>query len=103
MKIKALVAGSVLAMALTACSSPETCGPQNCSADAQLSSQVLHTLNTYPALQVDLLRVQAMDRVVYLNGGVDTVGEYYEAQEVARAVPGVLRVVNKIEVRNRYS
>jgi osmotically-inducible protein OsmY len=102
MKIKTLAASSALALALAACSSPEACGPQNCSADEQLSVQVQRSINAHPALQTDLLRVQVSDHIVYLNGIADTWLEYYEAEEVARAVPGVLRVVNKIAVNNRY-
>ena len=102
MRIQTLLASSVLAAALASCSSPQTCG-QNCSADDQLSLQVLRTINSNPALLADLLRVQVSDHVVYLNGSTDTRLEYVEAEEAARSVSGVLRVVNKIEVRNRYS
>ena len=102
MRIKALMASSVLALLLAACSSSEVCGPQNCGADDQLSSAVLHSINSHLDLKTDLLRVQARDQVVYLNGTTDTWREYYEAEEVARAVPGVARVVNKIAVDNRY-
>lgn len=96
MRIQALAASSVLALLLAACISPET------SADAQLSSRVLHDINSHVDLLTDHLRVQASDHIIYLNGMTDTWREYYEAEEVARAVPGVLRVVNKISVENRY-
>lgn len=96
MRIQALAASSALALLLAACVSIET------SADTQLSSQVLRNINSHADLQTDRLRVQASDHVIYLNGMADTWREYYEAEEIARAVPGVLRVVNKIEVNNRY-
>lgn len=96
MKIKIVAASAVLAIVLASCSIAET------SADAQLSSQVLRSINSHVDLRTDRLRVQTSDRVVYLNGMTDTWREYYEAEEVARAVPGVLRVVNKISVENRY-
>jgi len=37
-----------------------------------------------------------MDHVVYLNGQVNTYLERATAESVARAVPGVTRVVNSI-------
>lgn len=97
-----LLASAVLAMTLTACASFNTCDGQNCSGDDKLSSLVLQQINSHPALETDRLRVQTANGVVYLNGITDTWVEYYEAEEVARAVPGVLKVVNKIAVNNRY-
>jgi osmotically-inducible protein OsmY len=96
MKTKASIASLALALVLTACASPET------SADTELSSRVLDSINSHADLRSDRLRVEARDRVVYLNGMADTWCEYYDAEEVARAVPGVKRVVNKIAVENRY-
>lgn len=51
---------------------------------------------------MDLLRVQVSNHVVYLNGIVDTWVEYYDAETAARAVPGVVRVVNKLAISNQY-
>ena len=51
----------------------------------------------YPALQApNLIRVQTTDHVVYLYGEVNTELERSTAESVARAVPGVTRVVDSI-------
>jgi osmotically-inducible protein OsmY len=88
-------ASLALAMALTACADPS-------SEDIKLSSDVQRAIDANPALQADLLRVQASNRVVYLNGVVDTWIEYYAAETAARSVPGVAQIINKLEVDNHY-
>jgi osmotically-inducible protein OsmY len=95
MKKALSLASAVLAITVTACvtSSPE---------DMKLSSAVEDSINQHPALRTDLLRVQAADHVVYLNGSADTWIEYYDAEAIAAAVPGVRKVVNKIEVKVPY-
>lgn len=95
MKKTRLLASLVLAASVSACAASD---PQ----DTKLSSDVERSINSHPALLTDLLHVQAADHVVYLNGSADTWVEYYEAEDVARAVPGVRRVVNKIEVKAPY-
>ena len=95
MKKQLLLASVFLAATVTACASPS-------SEDMKLSSDVERSINKDPALRADLLRVQAADHVVYLNGTTDTWVEYYNAEKVALAVPGVKRVVNKLDVDNRY-
>ena len=86
------LASLVLAATVAACAAPS-------SEDMKLSSDVERSINSHPALQTDLLRVQAANHVVYLNGSTDSWLEYYDAEEVARAVPGVTRVVNNLEVK----
>jgi osmotically-inducible protein OsmY len=92
MSMQLSLASLVLAATVAACAAPS-------SEDMKLSSDVERSINTHPALQADLLRAQAVDHVVYLSGSADTWLEYYDAEEAARTVPGVLRVVNKIEVK----
>ena len=92
MKKTLSLASLVLAATVTACAAPS-------SEDLKLSSAVQQSINAHPALQVDLLRVTTADKIVYLNGATDNWLEYYEAENAARAVPGVLRVVNKLEVK----
>lgn len=92
MKKPLCLASLSLAAFLAACA---TASPQ----DAKLSSDVEASLNSHPALQADLLRVQVADHVAYLNGVADTWLEYHEAEQVALAVPGVTRVVNKITIK----
>lgn len=89
------LASLVLAVSVAACAAAD---PK----DTKLSSDVERSINSHPALLADVLHVQAANHVVYLNGAADSWVEYYEAEEAARAVPGVLRVVNKIEVKAPY-
>jgi len=97
-----LLASVCLVAILAACAAPGVCGRQNCDEDLKLSSLVKKQLDSHPALVTDLLSVQTTDRIVYLNGAADSWLEYYEAEEIARAVPGVLKVINKIEVKSPY-
>ena len=95
MKKSLSLASLVLAASVAACA---TTDPQ----DTKLSSDVERSINSHPALLADLLHVQAANHVVYLNGAADSWLEYYEAEDAARVVPGVLRIVNKIEVKSPY-
>jgi len=96
MKKALSLASLILAASVAACASSS---PQ----DTKLSSDVERSLNSHPALQTDVLRVQSADHVVYLTGSADSWAEYYEAASAARSVPGVLRVVNNIDVRQGRS
>lgn len=92
MKKTLSLASAMLAATVAACAAPS-------AEDMKLSSEVERSINTHPALLADLLRVRTADNVVYLNGSTDNWMEYYEAENAARAVPGVIRVVNKLEVK----
>jgi osmotically-inducible protein OsmY len=85
----------ILAGSVAACAAPD-------EQDMKLSLDVENSINSHPALKTDLLKVEAADHVVYLNGSTDSWLEYSEAEDIARAVPGVLRVVNKIAVKASY-
>ena len=92
MRKELTLASAVLAAALSSCAMPG-------SDDMKLSSQIERKMQSDSALGPDALRVQAADRVVYLNGCVDNWMEYYKAEAVARSVPGVAAVVNDLELR----
>jgi osmotically-inducible protein OsmY len=82
---------------LSACATFETCGFEGCPADRQITAQVEDVLRKYPELQgVNQVRVQTVNRVVYLYGQVDTQVELVTAQQAAQSVNGVDRVVNSI-------
>lgn len=95
METKLTAASLILVAALAACATPN-------KEDMKLSSDVQRSLDADPALQADLLHVQAADHVIYLSGKTDSWLEYYNAEKVALAVPGVTRVVNKLDINNRY-
>lgn len=87
----------ILAGALAACATYRKCGFAGCPGDAKITNNVQTLLAQYPALQApNLIRVQTADHVVYLYGEVNTELERSEAESVARAVPGVTRVVDSI-------
>jgi osmotically-inducible protein OsmY len=86
----------LLALALSGCAYDAEC----VTADCKLAADVLAHLNQDNSLKTDHLRVSSQDHVVYLDGIVDTQREYFSAEEIARQVPLVERVVNNIGVMN---
>ena len=83
--------------ALPGCAAYTKCGFDGCPGDAQITAQVRSLLGQHPALEPpNLLDVHTLDRVVYLNGVVDTDLERQMAESVARQAKGVKRVVNSI-------
>jgi osmotically-inducible protein OsmY len=70
-----------------------------CPGDAQLGSEVSALLAQHPALAApNHIYVQTLDRVVYLTGEVSTDLQRETAESVARAAPGVRRVVDNISI-----
>jgi osmotically-inducible protein OsmY len=97
--IVALAVTGVLAGALPACAVYSKCGFAGCAGDAKISADVRALMNHYPALEApNSIRVQSLDHVVYLYGQVDTDLERSTAESVARAIPGVTRVVDSISL-----
>jgi osmotically-inducible protein OsmY len=91
----------ILAAALPGCAVYSKCGFHGCPGDAKITADVRTLIATYPALEApNSVRVQTMDRVVYLNGQVDTELERSTAESAARSVAGVTRVVNSISLSN---
>jgi osmotically-inducible protein OsmY len=87
---------------LPACTTYEAyqkCGFGGCPGDAGITADVRARFNRHAVLQPpNLLSVQTLDHVVYLNGLVDTDLEREIAESVAREAPGVRRVVNSIGI-----
>ncbi len=93
-----LVIGCV---ASTSCSLTQTygkCGFSGCAGDAEITAAVRARLATKTG-SIDV-SVQTLDHVVYLYGIVDTDLDRVTMVDAARAVPGVVRVVESIGVRN---
>jgi osmotically-inducible protein OsmY len=70
--------------------------------DARIAADVTARLNQSSALEADHLRVQVIDRVVYLHGEVVTMLEYFLAGEIAGKTPQVVRVVNGTNLPQNY-
>ena len=78
----------------------ETCQDHACSPDEKLVEAVKTNINQHSALLSDHLRVQADHGVVYLYGLVSTNVELAEVEDVAKATPGVTKVVNMCAIDN---
>jgi osmotically-inducible protein OsmY len=94
--------GSIV-LTLSGCATFATfhkCGLTGCPADAAITADVTAQFARYPPLTVNSVRIQTLDRVVYLTGLVDTDVERLLAVSIASDVSGVTRVVDSISVNN---
>ena len=84
---------------VSACAVYRKCGFAGCPGDAQITAAVEARLHEHPAVEPpNLIRVQTLDQVVYLYGVVDTELERSIAESAARETPGVVRVVDSIDI-----
>jgi osmotically-inducible protein OsmY len=95
-----LTPGFLLAVILSGCSVFPKCTPENCAVDAQIKQDVdavfaEHTEFGPPGT----IRVQSINKVVYLNGIVNSDLERQNAEALARQIPNVKDVVNSIAPR----
>ena len=79
----------------------EKCGFRGCPGDAKISADVVLQLNRCPFMEPNVVSVQTMDHVVYLNGVVRSSLEIGATESIAGQVPGVVRVVNSIAAFTR--
>jgi len=100
-RVVPLALATAAALALSACAAVDTwrkCGA-GCPGDAELTAQVRARLAGYPELLApNHVYVNTLDRVVYLSGEVATDLQRETAVSVARATPGVPRVVDMISL-----
>lgn len=84
---------------LEACATLETlhkCG-SGCPGDAAMSAAVRARLYQHTEmLAPNKVYVSTLDGIVYLSGEVATDTQRLDAEDIARATPGVTRVVNTI-------
>src|ERR1017187_10661761 len=100
-RLYALAFAFILMGALRGCAAYRKCGFGDCPGDAKITSDVRTLLKQHPALEpANILRVQTLDHVVYLNGLVDTELEREMAESVALEAKGVAQVVNSIGLSN---
>jgi osmotically-inducible protein OsmY len=95
--------GVILTGVLSGCalySTYDKCGFHGCPGDAKLTADVLSQLSRRSDLEPNVVRVQTLDHVVYLNGVVSSALEIDAAGSIARAVPGVTDVVNSVVISN---
>ncbi|MGO9514942.1 MAG: BON domain-containing protein [Steroidobacteraceae bacterium] len=97
----ALTFGLILACALAGCATYRDCGFKGCAGDAKITAEVRALFDQHPDLEApNMIYVQTVDHVVYLDGLVDTPFQQQLAASVAREAAGVVRVVNSISVSN---
>jgi osmotically-inducible protein OsmY len=96
-KMYMVAVGLTLATALSGLATAGTCG--GCGDDAQIKAAITTSFQERPYLGApNSIRVQTVNRVVYLSGGVSAGLMSRTAEEIARRTPGVERVVNTISV-----
>jgi osmotically-inducible protein OsmY len=105
MRIKAaarvLVLSILLGTALSGCATYRKCGLRGCPGDAQITTNVESAFDQYPVLGgANIIRVQTLNRVVYLNGLVATDLQRDMAAEVAADAANGARIINSIAVTN---
>ena len=82
---------------LAGCAVERKCGLHGCPGDAQITANVQSSLAQHPEVE-PLVAVNTIDRVVYLSGFVATGVMRAEAEDSARSVPDVSKVVDSIAV-----
>jgi osmotically-inducible protein OsmY len=96
-RLCALAFTLVLTGALPGCAAYKKCGFSGCPGDAEITAEVRALFAQHPVLEPpNLLEVQTLDHVVYLNGVVDTDTQRLMAESVAHQAKGVTKVVNSI-------
>ena len=92
--------GMLLAIAdLQGCVAFQTCRSSSCEGDSKIKTDVQMRLDTLADLGAPgSIRVQSLNRVVYLNGQVSGGLEKTIAENVATQTAGVANVVNSIDV-----
>jgi osmotically-inducible protein OsmY len=96
-KIYALVAALIVAAALPGCAAfPQSSDP---AVDQKITADVEARFGQHPELEApDLIDVQTINRVVYLNGTVSTGLQREYAESFASQAPGATKVVDSISV-----
>jgi osmotically-inducible protein OsmY len=99
-RLSALALSWVLAAVLAGCSVFPKCSPENCAMDTQIKQDVDAVFAQHTELgPPGTIRVQSINKVVYLNGLVNSDLERQSAESLALGVPNVKEVVNSIAPR----
>lgn len=80
------------------CAAQNVRTPEQRATDAALALQVERALAQDPNIYARHIDVDADGGIVRLSGFVWAADDYYEAQRVAAKVPGVVRVVDQLEM-----
>jgi osmotically-inducible protein OsmY len=91
---------ATLLLGLCACAPTPVSDKSAPSADANITETIRTAIYKRAELAGDDINVQTHEGVVYLYGLVDTNPERETVESIARAVPGVKRIVDSIKTRN---
>jgi osmotically-inducible protein OsmY len=96
-RILTFAAALIVAASLAGCVAfPES---SNAALNQKITADVETSFRQHAELEApDLLDVQTINRVVYLNGTVSTGLQREYAESVANKAPGVTKVINSISV-----
>ena len=96
-RLRALAAAFILAAALPGCAAfPRSSDP---AVDQKITADVEARFRQHPELEApDLINVQTLNRVVYLNGTVSAGLQREYAESIAKQAPGVKEVIDSIGV-----
>jgi hyperosmotically inducible periplasmic protein len=107
-RVRVLLAAACMTTAFSACVQTDggtsnadtpravTNGKAAPQSDSSLSTAVRQALDKAPGFNVAGVFVRAQDGAVILSGTVHSADQIRQAEQVARTVPGVLVVVNKL-------
>jgi osmotically-inducible protein OsmY len=100
-RLSALALSVLWVAALPGCTVIPKCAPENCAADAEIKRNVQAVFAEHAEFGAPgTIRVQSINKVVYLNGLVNSDFERQSAEALALAVPDVKEVVNSIAPRS---
>ena len=100
-RLSPLALSFLLVAALQGCAVFPKCSPENCDADAEIKRNVEAVFAEHTELGAPgTIRVQSINKVVYLNGLVNSDLERQSAEALALQVPNVKDVVNSITPRS---
>jgi osmotically-inducible protein OsmY len=93
---------AVGALGLFACATPDRRSAQERTTDGQIVSRVEAALNADPEVYSHHIDVESKRGVVWLTGWVLSANDSRRAVSTTAAVPGVVRVVDGIEVKDYF-
>ena len=99
MRFAARFVAVLIAGGLAGCATYQRCGFAGCPGDASITAAIEAGLHANKAIEDWNIRVQTLDRTVYLYGIVDTNVERSFIIATANEAPGVRRVVDSIAIR----
>ena len=92
----------LLLLSLAGCAAQRKCESAACADDTQITAKIEKQLYENKAIAAWEIKVQTINRTVYLYGVVDTNVQRSFIEESARKTEGVEKVVNSISIRGRY-